>query len=260
MAHVRVEPDGDVLRVVLDRADRRNALDLASMDAVTDAVLSAGDARVVVITGAGDHFCAGADIGSADRGRADPPPRTGAVHRAVAAGAHRMLRALWELELPVVAGVQGAAAGLGCSLALGADHVVAGASARFSLPFVERGFSADSGSTWLLPRLVGLARAKQLLLLARPLTAAEALAWGLVADVVDDAELADAVDDAARRFATGPTVAIGLTRRLLHGGAGDLGAALHAEELAVELAVRSPDFKEGIAAFRERRPPRYTGR
>ena len=260
MAHVRVEPAGDVLRVVLDRAERGNALDLASMDAITEALASAGDARVVVITGAGDHFCAGADIGSADRHRPDPPPRTGAVHRTVATGAHRMLRTLWELELPIVAGVHGTAAGLGCMLALGADHVVAGASARFSLPFLERGFSADSGSTWLLPRLVGLARAKQLLLLSRSLTAAEAAAWGLVADVVDDAELPDGVERAAHRFASGPTVAIGLTRRLLHGAPADLGAALHAEELAVELAVRSPDFREGIAAFRERRPPRYSGR
>lgn len=259
----RVERDGHVLRLVLDHPPRRNALDHAAMRKLTQAVSAAAedDVRVIVLTGNGDHFCAGADISQGDRGAPDTRSRTGAVHRGMADAPHRLLRALWDVEVPVVAGVRGAAAGFGCMLALSADHVIAGTSARLSTPYARRGFSADSGSTWLLPRLVGLTRAKQMLLLGREVAAAEAVAWGLVTETVADEQLDEAVVETAAGYATGATVALGLTRQLLHGGLDvGLAEALRAEEMAVELSVRSPDFREGIGAFRDRREPHFSGR
>lgn len=256
--------EGEVLRVVLNRPERRNALDRTAMDELTDVVVEAGrDAvvRVIVLTGHGDHFCAGADISDAGRPRAEPPDRTGDVHRVMRASAHRLLMAMWDVEVPVVAGVRGTAAGFGCMLALVADRVVAADDARFTVPYVRRGFSADSGSTWLLPRLVGVARAKDMLLGGRAVTGEQAASWGLVSDAVPVGDLDAAVDAAVASFAAAATVAVGLTRGLVHQNLdGDLRSALRAEEMAVELSVRSPDFKEGMAAFRDGRDPRYSGR
>ena len=163
--------------------------------------------------------------------------------------------------LPVVCAVRGWAAGLGCQLALVADVTVAADDARFWEPFLQRGFTPDSGATWLLPRLVGVARAKELLLLGRRLTGAEAAEWGLVHRAVPETDLDATAEELVSRLASGPTVAIGLTKRALHRALeGSLSEALEAEANALELSSRSPDFKEGLAAFRESRPPDFTGR
>ncbi len=269
VAGLDVIPDGAVLRITLQRPDKRNAMTPAMFDGVTAAIehTVADDAiRVVVIRGAGDHFCSGAQVGTPDRepraGDAKPGrPRTGHLQRNLHASPHRMIRTLFEAEVPIVTGVQGYAAGIGNSLALAGDHAVAARSATFWVPFVGRGFTPDSGSTYLLPRLVGMARAKEMLLRGKQVDGERAAAWGLISEVVDDAALDDAVEAVVQEFATAATVSVGLAKQLLFRNlSGDLNAALEQEGLAEELAVRSDDFKEGMRAFVERRDPDYEGR
>jgi 2-(1,2-epoxy-1,2-dihydrophenyl)acetyl-CoA isomerase len=248
--------------LVLDRPQVRNALDPESIDRLADAVVAAAtdeSIRVIALTATGEHFCAGIDLPAVNRpGRTR---RTGHVQRSLSTGAHRLVEALWTVQLPVVAGVRGHAAGLGSHLALTADFVVAGRSARFSEPFVKRGLTPDSGGTFLLPRLVGLPRAKEMLLLGRPISADRAAAWGLVGSVVDDDELDAETERLVLELATSATVSIGLTKLLVHRSLElPFGQALAQEGLAEELSIRSRDFKEGLAAFVEKRPPDFEGR
>jgi len=268
-ADVAVVDDGAVRRITLTRAAKRNAMTIAMFDAVTEAVEGAvaDDAvRVVVIRGDGDHFCSGAEIGTggardATTGERPPKPRTGHLQRNLRASPHRMVRALFEAEIPIVTGVQGYAAGIGNALALAGDHVVAARSAVFWVPFVARGFTPDSGSTFLLPRLIGVARAKEMILRGKQVDGALAAEWGLVSQVVDDDELDDAVEAVVQEFARAPTVAVSLAKQLVYRNlTGDLSEALEREGLTEELAVRSDDFKEGMHAFAERRDPNYSGR
>ena len=266
---VDVVADGAVLRVTLRRPEKRNAMTTAMFDGVTDAIerAVADDAlRVVVIRGEGDHFCSGAQVGVPDRAEGErdgrpPRPRTGHLQRTLHASPHRMIRTLFEAEIPIVTGVQGFAAGIGNSLALSGDHVVATRSARFWVPFVARGFTPDSGSTYLLPRLVGMARAKEMILRGKQVDGERAERWGLVNEVVDDDALDDAVEAVVAEFASAATVSVGLAKQLLFRNlSGDLNGALEQEGLAEELAVRSDDFKEGMRAFAQRRDPDYQGR
>jgi len=266
-ADVEVVDDGAVRRITLDRPDKRNAMTIAMFDAVADAVQGAvadDDVRVVVVRGRGDHFCAGAEIGAGERGDGtDPPsrPRTGHLQRNLRASPHRMIRTLFEAEIPVVTGVQGYAAGIGNALALAGDHVIAARSARFWVPFVARGFTPDSGTTFLLPRLIGMARAKEMILRGKQVAGAQAAEWGLVNEVVDDDALDAAVEDVVQEFAQAPTVALSLAKQLVHRGlTSDLAGTLEREALTEELAVRSDDFKEGMRAFAQRRDPEYRGR
>ncbi|HYL50498.1 MAG TPA: enoyl-CoA hydratase-related protein, partial [Acidimicrobiia bacterium] len=165
------------------------------------------------------------------------------------------------IQVPVVAKVRGWAAGIGFQLALAADFTIAAGDARFWQPFAERGFTPDSGATWLLPRRAGDVRARELLLLGRALSGEEADAWGLIHRAVAQEELDAAVDEIVRRLATGPTVALGLTKWLLHAGAGtSLEEHLANEAFAMELSARTQDFREGLTAFAEKRAPRFEGR
>ena len=165
------------------------------------------------------------------------------------------------MQLPVVCAVRGWAAGLGCQIALAADFTVAAEASRFWEPFLRRGFSPDSGATWLLPRLVGVARAKELLLLGRELSGAEAARWGLIHRAVPDEQLDGAVDELVAELAGAPTVALGLTKRAIHRALeSSLAEAMETEANALELSSRTADFKEGLAAFREGRAPRFEGR
>jgi 2-(1,2-epoxy-1,2-dihydrophenyl)acetyl-CoA isomerase len=259
---VEIESRGGVLRITLDRPSRKNSLDAAAIRRIVGALEAAAtddSLRVIVLGGRGADFCSGADWVASNAGGARP--RTGSLQRRTPFQAHRLVELLAEVQLPVVCAVRGWAAGLGFQLALAADFTIAAESACFWEPFIERGFSADSGSTWLLPRLVGVARAKELLLLGRKLSGAEAAAWGIVHRAVPDAELEPASAALVDQLAAGPTVAIGLTKRCIQRSlAMGLAEAMQDEAFALELSSRSADFKEGLLAFKERRAARFEGK
>lgn len=261
--HVRVERTDGVLRLTLDRPDTRNALTddmVATLLGALEDASTADDVRVVLLAGAGEHFCGGADIVARNAGGGEKP-RTGSIQRRLPVQAHRLVAMVTEVQVPVVCAVRGWAVGIGFQLALAADFTVATEDARFWEPFAERGFTPDSGATWLLPRRVGTVRARELLLLGREIDGNTAVEWGAVHAAVPAAEHAAAVEALLQRLATGPTVALGLTKWLLVAGeARDLHAHLPDEAFALELSSRTQDFREGLAAFRDRRPPRFEGR
>ncbi len=232
-----------------------DTLTSALTDAATDETL-----RAVHIRGAADDFCAGADWVATNSGGA-ARPRTGDLVRRIPHTAHRVIELVSSIALPVVCSVRGWAVGLGCNLALAADFTVAGSDAVFWEPFLTRGFSPDSGATWLLPRLVGLARAKRMLLLGDKVSGTDAAEWGLIHRCVDEADLDNATEDLLARLASGPTVAIGLTKQAIaHAQHATLGQAMTQELFNLELSCRTADFKEGLAAFRDRRKPEFRGR
>lgn len=251
-----------VLRITIDRPDRKGALTVAHQRALVEALEAASTdeaLRVVLIASAGDEFCTGADVDAANAG--DQKPRPGSVQRRTPLQAHRLIALLQEVQLPVVCAVRGWAAGLGCQIALASDFVVAADTSRFWLPFTARGFTPDSGASWLVPRLVGVARAKEMLLLGRPVTGAQAADWGLIHRAVPEDALDGAVDELVTELATAATVAVGLAKRCINGALdGGLVEAMEAEAMALELSSRTADFREGLQARRERRDPHFEGR
>ena len=255
--------DHGALTLRLNRPDKRNAIDDETLFELIVAIDAAGtddDVRVIVVEGAGEHFCSGADI-VARNARSDRKPRAGSIQRRLPTQAHRLIPLLCTVQVPVVCKVRGWAAGIGFQIALAADLTIAADDARFWEPFGERGFTPDSGATWLLPRRVGEVRARELLLLGRALSGTEAASWGAIHRAVAEPELDAAVDEIVGRLASGPTVALGLTKWLLAAGASaDLHAQLANEAFALELSSRTDDFREGITAFREKRAPRFEGR
>ena len=255
--------DRGVLTLRLNDPDKRNAIDeetMLGLVAAIDAAATDDDVRVIVIEGTGDHFCGGADI-IARNVRSDRKPRTGSIQRRLPVQAHRLIPLICSVQVPVVCKVQGWAAGIGFQIALAADFTVAVDDALVWEPFTERGFTPDSGATWLLPRRVGEVRARELLLLGRALSGTEAAEWGAIHRAVPADQLERAADEIVERLANGPTVALGLTKWLLGVGAGSgFDTQLANEAFALELSSRSEDFREGIAAFREKRPPRFEGR
>lgn len=259
---IAIEAVDGVLRITIDRPERKGSLDPTSVRTIIEALESAAtdeSLRVVRIASAGDDFCSGADWVATNA--SGEKPRTGSIQRRTPIQAHRLIALLQEIQLPVVARVSGWAAGLGCQIALASDFAVAEEGSRFWLPFVKRGFTADSGSTWLLPRLVGVARAKEMLLLGRPVVATDAAAWGMIHRAVPAADLDAAVDELVAELAAGPTVAIGLMKRGVNAALdGGIVEAMEAEAMALELSSRSGDFREGLAAFKERRDPDFRGR
>lgn len=258
---VTVCRDAAVLRVTLDRPSRRNSLTQLMIGALVDALTDAAaddSLRAIHLRGAGDDFCAGVDwVATNDRQR----PRTGDLVRRIPHGAHRVIELVGSIQLPVVCSVQGLAVGFGCNLALAADFTVAATDAVFWEPFVDRGFSPDSGSTWLLPRLVGLARARRMLLLGEKVSATDAADWGLIHQAVGPSELDSTAEELLQRLACGPTVAIGLAKQALgFGQHATLSQSLTQELYDLELSCRTSDFKEGLEAFRQRRAPKFNGR
>src|SRR5882757_5648079 len=255
--------DGAVLRITLDRPLRRNSLTSLMIEMLVGALTDAAaddSLRAIVIRGAGDHFCAGADWVASNSG-AGQRPRSGDLVRRIPHAAHRVIELVASIQLPVVCSVRGWAVGIGCNLALAADFTVAAADAVFWEPFLDRGFSPDSGSTWLLPRLVGLARARRMLLLGEKVSAADAADWGLIHQAVERPALDTAAEQLLARLASGPTVAIGLAKQALSFGQhATLTQSMTQELFNLELSCRTNDFKEGLEAFRQRRAPKFQGR
>nr|WP_234347608.1 enoyl-CoA hydratase-related protein [Streptomyces rimosus] len=262
--------DNGVLRITLNRPAALNAITPDQRERIIASLSDASadpDVRAVVITATGKGFCAGADLrgGAADTsGSAAPPPPervAGDVARLIRLGAQRLVSAVLDCEKPVIAAVNGTAAGLGAHLAFACDLVVAAESATFIEVFARRGLVPDGGGAYLLPRLIGPQRAKELLFFGDAVTAAEAERLGLVNRVVPDAGLEKAARDWADRLATGPTRALALTKQLVNASLeADRGTAFAAEAAVQEINMTTADAREGVAAFVERRRPTYRGR
>jgi len=247
---------GRVLRCAVSDAARHGSLDFEAVCAVTAALrtLEPG-VGAVLLAGEGAHFCTGADVGIFATAGADGADIRSSV-RELAGELHDLVRALVEVPVPVVAAVRGWAAGAGMSLVLAADIAVAGASMGLRPAYSAIGLSPDGGLTWTLPRAVGAARARHILLTDRVLLAEEALAMGLVATVVPDDQVDTEALGLAQRLADGPTRALSRTKWLVRTD-GDLDTHLDAEADAIAESVVDPEGREGVAAFRERRVPRF---
>jgi len=249
-----------IARLTLNRPDRLNCF-TTEMHAEVRAALAqveTGGARVLVLTGAGRGFCAGQDL--ADRAVA-PGTQGVDLGRSLVENYGVLVRTLRSLPMPVIAAVNGVAAGAGANIALACDLVIAARSAGFIQAFCRLGLVPDSGGTWLLPRLVGTARAMGLAMLGDKITAEQAAEWGMIWRCVDDAELTPMVDGLAKQLATAPTRGLARTKQAIYDGwTRDFGAQLDVEtEYQRELGW-SDDYAEGVAAFTEKRAPRFTGR
>lgn len=260
---VAASRDGAVLHIVIDRPASRNSLTPLMIEQFIELLTGAAtddSLRAVHIRGAGPDFCSGADW-VATNSAGDARPRVGNLVRRVPHAAHRVVELIHTIHLPVVCSVRGWAVGMGCNLALAADFAVAATDATFWEPFVDRGFSPDSGATWLLPRLIGVARARRMLLLGEKVCAPDAADWGMIHQAVPSPELDDTVAALLARLAGGPTVAIGLAKQALSYAANaTLNQSMTQELFNLELSCRTSDFKEGLEAFRQRREPDYRGR
>jgi len=255
--------DDGVLHLHLDKPAKRNALDDAMVAVLIEEVDAAGRdeaVRAVLLTAEGDHFCSGFDIVGRNAAN-EERPRVGSIQRRLPSEAHRLIAVLVTTQVPIVVGARGWVAGIGLHVAAAADFLVLADDAKVWEPFSQRGFTPDSGGTWLLPRLVGVQRARELLVLGTAIDGATAVDWGLGHRAVPRAEVDHEADALARRLAAGPTVSLGLTKWLLHTAAEHtLDQHLRDEAFAMELSSRSEDFREGLAAFVDKRDPRFTGR
>lgn len=255
--------DGALLRIELVNPGRRNALRDEAVEAFVDALVAANmDERVraVILSGAGGDFCTGADIVSRNAGEGERP-RVGAISRRLPAQAHRLIPLLRSIQVPVVAAVHGYAVGLGMQIVLASDFAIVSETSTFWEPFAQRGMGPDSGASWLLPRIVGHVRSRELLLLGRRLTGIEAGEWGIAHAAVPDTEVDAAAEEIAQRLAAGPTVALGLSRMLINKShENGLLDHLAEEGYGMEVSSRSPDFREGLAAFIQKRDPDFTGK
>lgn len=264
-----VGEDG-VLRITIDRADVGNSLSPLAREALTEALILANDrsdVRAVLLSATGDrHFCAGAGLTSPGA-NADTQPkplsdkRPGDIARMLQQGWQRLIASILDCDKPVVAAVNGTAAGAGASLVLAADLVVMSAGAKLVEAFVHRGILPDSGAVHLLTRIVGLRKATELLMLGDPVDALTCEKLGLVNRVTAPEDTQAVAEELAVRLAAGPTVMLALTKRLLSvSSESDRHRAFEQEAWAQEVVSGTEDLQEGLAAFAERREPKFLGR
>lgn len=256
------EVSDGVMRITLNRPDRANAIPPESRDRLVELFAEADanvEVRAVLLQSTGKHFCSGADVSRMSGTLATPRP-VGTTMRTMLGGAQRLIAAILDCAKPVVAAVQGPAAGMGAHLALACDLIVAADAAWFSQPFVLRGLALDAAGAYLLPRRVGLQKAKELAFLGDHLTAQDALDLGMVNRVCAAADLETEASALARRLADGATTAIGLSKRLLNASLdSDRAGAFLAEAMAQEINGKTEDVREGVAAFVEKRPVNFRG-
>jgi 2-(1,2-epoxy-1,2-dihydrophenyl)acetyl-CoA isomerase len=256
MAEVETTRDGAVLTITLNRPDVLNAFNAAMHQALSAAlnVAKADDVRAVVVTGAGRGFCVGQDLTEFREAPGD-------IGERLRGNYHPNILALRRLEKPVLAAVNGPAAGAGLSFACACDLRLAAVSATFVPAFINIGLVPDSGGTYFVRRLLGTARAFDWMTSGRRLSAAEALDWGLVSEVVPDEKLAERAAERAAELAAMPTRGVGLTKRLLdHAENATLEEQLELEAQLQTAATQTADFREGVDAFLEKREPRFEGR
>ena len=270
METLQVFRENSVVTVTINQPEKKNAINSAMWDGLAEIfreIASRADDRVVVVTGAGNDFCSGADLSgrggnAAAAGAAGGAGAQNQVHHLAAMRrVNDACIALQRLPQPTIAKVRGVAVGAGCNLALGCDLVVASSTARFSEIFARRGLSLDFGGSWLLPRRIGMHRAKELALLAEIISANDALEMGLINRVLPDGEVDAFVDNWARKLAAGPPIALAQTKRLLNNSLNvTLEEALDDEAAAQTINFATSDTAEAMRAFIEKREPKFTGR
>ena len=256
---VLVETHGDWMQITLNRPDKLNCLNRSMHLALRAALQQAHDqaARAVLITGAGRGFCAGQDLGDRRPGTSDWPPD---LQQTLNDYFNPNIKLITSLPAPVICAVNGVAAGAGMSIALACDMALAADSASFIQSFSKIGLVPDAGSSWILPRRVGMARAMGLALTATPLSAADAEAWGLIWKRYEDDALLQAARAMAEQLASGPTAAFASTKMLMQRAAtADIETQLDHEARAQKLCATSTDYTEGVQAFLDKRAPRFTG-
>lgn len=255
---IRVDRDGPLLTITLNRPERLNAMPPQMADEIGQVFYDLGDARAVLITGEGKGFCSGADL--AARGDGDALGSKGGSHQALSQHYNPAISQLIRADIPVICAVNGPAAGVGCSLALAADFTIAGRSAYFLQAFVNIGLVPDGGSTWLLARAIGRARATRMMMLGEKIGAEQAEDWGLIYKCVDDELLMDEAKALAAKLANGPTVSYATMKRNIATALdGTLPEVFLAEAEGQRVAGATEDAAEGGKAFLEKRKAEFKG-
>jgi 2-(1,2-epoxy-1,2-dihydrophenyl)acetyl-CoA isomerase len=254
---IRVDAQGAVTTITLNRPERLNACPPQMAEELRDALGRPGDARCFLLTGAGRAFCSGADLAAS--GAAAASVGQGAYDR-LSMSYNPLMLQMAECAVPIVAAVNGPAAGIGCSIALASDIVLAGRSAYFLQAFVNIGLVPDGGSSWMLPRLIGKARATEMMLLGERIAADKAEGWGMIQRAVEDDALMAEARRLAERLAAGPTLALAQMRaNIWRALDSDFASALHREAVAQRAAGNSADAVEGAMAFLQKRPAAFAG-
>ncbi len=258
MAEIEYQREGAIARIVLNRPERKNALANDMRQQLTDAFREADaddEVRAVILTGTGDTFCAGADVS-----RMAPKDVKGARNN-LQRNAHTLIKALYHIEKPVIAAVRGSTVGIGLSMMLASDMAVVSETARFSCIFARRGLAPDSGAVFFLSRLIGLARAREMVFTTDFFSAQEALELGIVNRVVADADLENEVQALAERLAAQPTYALAMAKKMFQFSLSPpLDHFLEYEALMQPQIHQTQDYREGIAAFKDKRPAKFVGR